>query len=211
MKFKVVGLIILALIILILFNYQNKEEQEEIMSLEFSTQKKVVMVIAFQGFQDFEYSETRRVLEESGMKIIVASSLKGEAQGKLGQKVTVDVIIDEVVPEEFDALVFIGGPGALEYVDNLSVHQLVQQTVSQDKVLAAICIAPEILAKAGVLKEKKATVWTSSIDQSPIEFLENEGAEYIDETVVVDGKIVTGNGPEAANEFGQKIVEALKQ
>lgn len=211
MKFKVVGLIILALIILILFNYRNKEQQEEIMSLEVSTQKKAVMVIAFQGFQDFEYSETRRVLEEAGIKIIVASSLKGEAQGKLGQKVTVDVIVDEVVPEEFDALVFIGGPGALEYVDNLSVHQLIQQTVNKDKVLAAICIAPEILAKAGVLKEKKATVWTSSIDQSPIEFLENEGAEYVDETVVVDGKIITGNGPEAANEFGQKIVEALRQ
>ncbi len=211
MKFKVVGLIILALIILILFNYQNKEEQEEIMSLEVSTQKKAVIVIAFQGFQDFEYSETRQVLEDAGIETIVASSLKGEAQGKLGQKVTVDMIVDEVVPEDFDALVFIGGPGALEYVDNLSVHQLIQQAVNKDKVLAAICIAPEILAKAGVLKGKKATVWSSSIDQDPVEFLKNEGAEYVEEPVVVDGKIVTGNGPEAATEFGQKIVEVLKQ
>jgi len=211
MKFKVIGLLILALIIIILFNYQNKEEQEEIMSLEVSTQKTAVIAIAFQGFQDFEYSETRQVLEDAGIETIVASSLKGEAQGKLGQKVTVDMIVDEVVPEDFDALVFIGGPGALEYVDNLSVHQLIQQAVNKDKVLAAICIAPEILAKAGVLKEKKATVWSSSIDQSPIEFLKNEGAEYVEKPVVVDGKIVTGDGPEAATEFGQKIVEVLKQ
>jgi len=211
MKFKVIGLLILALIIIILFNYQNKEEQEEIMSLEVSTQKTAVIIIAFQGFQDFEYSETRQVLEDAGIETIVASSLKGEAQGKLGQKVTVDMIVDEVVPEDFDALVFIGGPGALEYVDNLSVHQLIQQAVNKDKVLAAICIAPEILAKAGVLKEKKATVWSSSIDQSPIEFLKNEGAEYVEKPVVVDGKIVTGDGPEAATEFGQKIVEVLKQ
>ena len=77
--------------------------------------------------------------------------------------------------------------------------------------MAAICIAPEILAKAGVLKEKKATVWSSSIDQGPVEFLENEGAEHVEEPVVVDGKIITGNGPEAATEFGQKIVEVLRQ
>jgi len=210
MKFKVIGFLILALII-ILFIWQNNKEQEETMSLEISTQKKAVIVIAFQGFQDFEYSETRRVLEDAGIEIIVASSLKGEAQGKSGEKVTVDIIVDEVVPEDFDALIFIGGPGALEYVDNLSVHQLVQQVVSQDKVLAALCIAPEILARAGVLKEKKATVWSDSVDQSPIEFLENEGAKYVEEPVVVDGKIVTGNGPEAATEFGQKIVEVLRQ
>lgn len=211
MKFKVISLLILALMTITLFGCQNSKEQEEIMSLEVSTQKKAVIVIAFRGFQDFEYSETRQILEDAGIKTIIASSLKGEAQGKSGLRVTVDMIVDKVVPEEFDALVFIGGPGALEYVDNLSVHQLVQQTVSQDKVLAAICIAPEILAKAGVLKEKKATVWSSPIDQSPIEFLENEGAEYVDELVVVDGKIITGNGPEAATEFGQKIVEALGQ
>jgi len=211
MKFKVIGLLILALMTITLFGCQNSKEQEEIMSLEVSTQKKAVIVIAFQGFQDFEYSETRQVLEDADIKIIVASSLKGEAQGKSGQKVTVDMIIDEVVPENFDALIFIGGPGALEYVDNLAVHELVQQAVNKDKVLAAICIAPEILAKAGVLKEKKATVWSSSIDQNPIEFLENEGAEYIEKLVVVDGKIITGNGPEAATEFGQKIVEVLKQ
>jgi len=210
MRFKFISLLILALMTTILSGCQNSKKQEEIMSLEASTQKNAVIVIAFQGFQDFEYSKTRQVLEDAGIKIIVASSLKGEAHGKLGQKVTVDIIVDEIIIEEFDALVFIGGPGALEYVDSLSVHQLVQRAVSQDKVLAAICIAPEILAKAGVLKSKKATIWSSLIDQSPIGFLENEGAKYIEESVVVDGKIITANGPEAANEFGQKIIEALK-
>lgn len=196
---------------IILSGCQNSKEQEEIMSLEVLTQKNAVIVIAFQGFQDFEYSEIRQILEYAGIKIIIASSLKGEAQGKSGQKVTVDMIIDEVVPEDFDALVFIGGPGALEYVDNLSVHQLIQQAVNKDKVLAAICIAPEILAQAGVLKEKKATVWSDPVDKSTIEVLEKGGAEYLDQAVVVDGKIVTGNGPEAATEFGQRIVEVLNK
>ncbi len=211
MKYKVITLLILVLMIITLSGCQKNKNQEEKMSLEFSTQKKAVIVIAFQGFQDFEYSETRRVLEEANIKTIIASSLKGEAQGKMGQKVKVDMIVDEIILEEFDTLVFIGGPGALEYVDDSSVHQLIQQAVNQGKILAAICIAPEILAKAGILKEKKATVWSSLIDRTPVEFLENEGAEYVEKSVVIDGKIITGNGSAASTEFGQKIVEALRQ
>jgi len=76
MKFRVISLLILALMTITLFGCQNSKEQEEIMSLEVSTQKKAVIVIAFQGFQDFEYSETRQVLEDAGIKIIIASSLK---------------------------------------------------------------------------------------------------------------------------------------
>ena len=211
MKFKVISLLIIVLTAISLSGCLKTQEQEEIMPLEISTLKKAVMVIAFQGFQDFEYSETRRVLEAADIEIVVASSLKGDAQGKSGQSVTVDKVIDEVVPEDFDALVFIGGPGALEYVENSSAHQLAQQAVNKDKILAAICIAPGILAKAGVLKGKQATVWSDSVNKSTIEVLEKGGAEYLDQAVVVDGKIITGNGPEAAAEFGQKIVEALKQ
>ena len=211
MKYKVITLLMLVLMIITLSGCQKNKNQEEKMSLEFSTQKKAVIVIAFQGFQDFEYSETRRVLEEANIKTIIASSLKGEAQGKMGQKVKVDMIVDEIILEEFDTLVFIGGPGALEYVDNSSVHQLIQQAVNQGKILAAICIAPEILAKAGILKGKQATVWSDPVNKSTIEVLEKSGAEYLDQAVVVDGKIITGNGPAASTEFGQKIVEALRQ
>lgn len=181
------------------------------MPLELNSKKKVVLVVAYQGFQDSEYSETRDVLEKAGAEITVVSSLKGEAQGKLGQKLKIDKTLEEIKTEDFDALVFIGGPGALEYVDDSSAHQLAKETVSQDKILGAICIAPEILAKAGVLKNRKATVWSSAVDQSPIEFLKENGAEYVNQDVVADGNVITGNGPSAASEFGRKIAELLNQ
>jgi protease I len=67
-----------------------------------------------------------------------------------------------------------------------------------------------ILAKAGVLKDKKATVWTSSLDRGPVKILKENGAEFVNEKVVRDGKIITANGPAAATEFGEKILENLK-
>ncbi|MBL7141835.1 DJ-1/PfpI family protein [Patescibacteria group bacterium] len=209
MKFRSINLLIIFLVAISLSGCLKTQEQEEIMPAEFLPSKKAVLVIAYQGFQDFEYSETRRVLEKAGIEILIASSAKGSAQGKLGQSVTVDKTIDEVKVEDLDALVFIGGPGALAYVDDASAHQLARSAVAEGKVLAAICIAPEILAKAGVLKGKQATVWSSPVDQSPRKVLEEGGAEYLDQAVVVDEKIITGNGPSAASEFGQKIAEAL--
>ena len=210
MKFKAVSLLIIVLIAVSLSGCVKTKKQKKVMPLEISSQKKAVMVIAFKGFQDNEYSNTRHVLENANVKIVVVSSSKGEARGKLGQKVIISKTLDQVKLEDFDVLVFIGGPGALEYVNNSSALKLAQQTVKQNKILAAICIAPEILAKAGVLKGKRATVWSSLIDQTPIHVLKNGGAKYINEPVVVDKKIITGNGPEAALEFGEKIVEALK-
>ena len=83
--------------------------------------------------------------------------------------------------------------------------------MEKQKILAAICIAPAILAKAGVLEGKNATVWSSVLDKGPIKILEENGANYVEKDVVVDGNIITANGPQAASEFGRKIVEILKE
>lgn len=171
--------------------------------------KKAVLVIASQGFQDSEYAETKKELDQAGIETVVVSSIKGEARGKSGENVLIDRTLEEMEQENFDALIFIGGPGALEYVNDPVAHQLIKQSFEQKKLIAAICIAPEILAKAGVLKGKKATVWSSSIDQSPVKFLEESGAEYLDQMVVIDGNIITANGPAAASSFGKKIAETL--
>jgi protease I len=64
-----------------------------------------------------------------------------------------------------------------------------------------------ILAHANVLQGKKATVWHTSLDQRPVKELEKFGAEYINQNTGVDGKIITGNGPEQAQKFGQAIID----
>jgi len=172
---------------------------------------KVVEIIAFKDFRDEEYFVPKQILEEAGIEVKTASNQKGRAIGADGGEVEIDLLLSEVNPAELAAVVFIGGPGCLENLDNESSYKVVQETVAQGKILASICISPTILAKAGVLNGKKATVWSSPLDKGPVKILEDNGAIYQDRAVVVDGKIITGNGPGASREFGEKIVEVLTE
>ena len=111
---------------------------------------------------------------------------------------------------EFDALVFVGGPGAYAFIEDESVWQIIRQARNKGKLLAAICIAPAILAKAGVLQGKKATIWSSIMDKKSIKILQENGAEYLNKAIVQDGKIITANGPSAAKDFAETIVQMLR-
>ena len=95
-------------------------------------------------------------------------------------------------------------------LENQEFHGLAQGFFKTGKILAAICIAPALLAKAGVLQDKKATVWSGPMDKSPVNILKEGGAIYQNEDVVVDNNIITANGPEAAAKFGEALVRALK-
>jgi protease I len=170
---------------------------------------KALLIIAYDGYQDIEYGKTRQELEKVGIQVEVASTKLGEAKGKLGGRVFVDLLLEQVEVKKYDAIVFIGGPGAVSYQNDKLANKIIQETASAGRLLAAICIAPTVLAYAGVLKGKKATVWSSEDDKEPIKILENNGAEYLKKNVVVDGKIITANGPQAAEEFGMKIAENL--
>jgi len=172
--------------------------------------KKIVMIIAFRDFRDEEYFTPREILEKAGAEIKTASNKIGTAIGADGGEVGIDLLVSELNPAEFDAVVFIGGPGCLKNLDNEDSYKVAKETISQNKVLAAICISSTILAKAGVLQGKKATVWSSIMDKSAVKILKEKGAIYQDTPVVVDGKIITGSGPAAAKEFGEAIIKALQ-
>ena len=173
---------------------------------------KVLFIIAKKGFRDVEYFIPREILEKAGYTITVASNSKaGEtAIGADDGEVKIDLNYTKAKIDDFDAVIFIGGPGALENLDNAESYRLIQETVAKDKILGAICIAPAILAKVGVLKNKKATVWSSTFNKSGIEVLKNNSADYIGENVIQDGKIITANGPLVAKEFGEKLLSVLR-
>ena len=167
------------------------------------------MVIAFRDFRDAEYFVPKEILEKAGAKITTVSTKMGTAIGADGGDTEVDLLLENLNPVDFDAVVFIGGPGCLEYLDKEDSYRVARETIEKNKVLGSICVSPVILAKAGVLKEKRATVWSSPMDRGPVRILKENGAIYEDKDVVVDGKIITGNGPDAAEEFGKKLVEGL--
>lgn len=172
--------------------------------------KKIVMVIAFRDFRDEEYFVPKEILENAGAEVKVASNKYGNAFGADGGQVPVDYLVQDINLNNFDAVVFVGGPGCLENLDNENSYNLINETVSRNKLLAAICVSPAILAKAGVLKGKSATVWSSALDRSAIKILQDNGAVYKPDSVVATAKIITANGPDAAKEFANTLVENLK-
>lgn len=172
--------------------------------------RKVVFVIAFEDFRDREYFVPREILEKGDVEVKTISNKKGLAIGADGGEVEVDFLITEINPSDFDAVIFIGGPGCLKFLNNENSYRLISATLDTGKILASICISPVILAKAGVLENKRATVWHSTLDKSPIEALEQNGAEFVDQSVVQDSNIITANGPEVAEEFSNKILENLR-
>lgn len=168
--------------------------------------KKIAMIVAFRDFRDEEYFIPKQVLESAGSEITNISTSLGKAIGKLGGDAEVNVLLEELKVEDYDAVLFIGGSGAAKFIDNKDCHRVARETVDKNKILGAICIAPAILAKAGVLIRKKATVWSSNMDKSAVKILENNGAIFQSDSVVTDGKIITANGPNVAKKFAEAII-----
>ncbi len=167
--------------------------------------KKVVMIIANQNYRDEELEEPLELFRTAGVEVKIASNSISPARGMLGGTANPDMLIDDVRPADFDAVVFVGGSGSSIYWDDKRAHEIATGALKSGKVLGAICIAPVTLANAGVLKGKKATVWSSEGNR-----LEQKGAIYTRSGVEVDGSIVTADGPTSATKFGKAILEKLK-
>ena len=167
--------------------------------------KKVAMFIAFQDFRDEEYIEPKKILEAQGIKVDTVSSAKGKACGKFGVIAEVDKVISEINAPDYDALCLVGGMGCLEHLDNGPVYDIFRQAFNENKLIGSICISPVILAHAGILKGKKATVWPDGADE-----LKAAGAIYTGADIEMDGKIITANGPAPAKEYAKKLIQELK-
>ena len=167
--------------------------------------KKVALIIGKQGFRDEEYFHPKEVLERNNIQVVTVSSIRGKCIGKLGGIANSDMTIDEIKVSDFDAIFFIGGPGAAEYFDSPVAHKILNEIALTDKIFGAICIAPTTLANAGVLKGKKSTGFPDA-EEAVI----NGGGIWTAKNVEVDGNLITANGPQSAYEFGEMIVEKLK-
>jgi protease I len=174
------------------------------------TGKRVAIVVA-NGFEQVEMTSPREALEEAGAETylisIEDSRVKGWKHTDWGDTFAVDVPIDEAEPEDFDALLLPGGvmnPDKLRR-DERAV-EFVRQFFEEGKPVAAICHAPWTLIDAGVVEGRHVTSYPSLRAD-----LENAGAVWTDEEVVVDQGLVTSRKPEDLPAFNAKMLEEIAE
>ena len=173
--------------------------------------KKVLMIIAHENFRDEELNVPFKQFLGEGIDVTVASPVKGTATGMFGATFDVQYSLDEVNEADFDAVVFVGGMGTPSVRASERAVEIAKNSVNH-KVLSAICWAPTILAKAGVVNGKKVTVWLGDDPEYGMKtskVMENAGATFVNKEVVTDGNLVTGNGPNAAEKFAAAVMEKL--
>ena len=163
---------------------------------------KAVLFLAT-GFEDVEVAGIIDTLSRGGVEVVIAGLQAGAIEGKYRINVVPDIAIDDIELEKYDAVILPGGyPGYANLGADSRVLDSVKKAFEIGVFVAAICGAPSVLAKAGILKGKKATIY-------PGMEAELIGAKPSNERVVVDGTVVTSQGPGTALEFGVKLVEIL--
>jgi protease I len=169
----------------------------------------VLLIIAPSGFNDDEYSKVRAILETAGYAVVVASRSLDLADGDYGLvQAQPSVVLADTNMTDYDAAVFIGGRGSTVYWDDAEAHRIAREAAGNEKVLAATSIAPVILARAGVLDGKQATVYDPATHCPE---LEAGGARCTGERVQRDGRIVTARLEQAADQFAETIVQVLQE
>lgn len=173
---------------------------------------KRVAVLMTDGVEQEEYIRPRRFLEEHGAKVtLVAPKPAGERiQGfnhmTPGDKFTVELDVRDARPIEFDALLLPGGVANPDRL-RLSIEAItfIREFAREDKPIGAICHGPWTLIDAGIAKAKHVTSWPSLQED-----LRNAGAEWTDDEVVVDGKLVTSRKPDDIPAFNQALLKELQ-
>ncbi len=168
----------------------------------------ILMIIAQNGFRDEELLVPKEIIEHAGHQVKIASLNRLTATGMLGATVHPDFAVHEVNPDFFDSVVVVGGAGTSMLVKNNDTIRIVREIAQKGKLVAGICLAPMVLAKAGVLVDRQATVFRT---KESVAMLKANGALYKDQPLIVDENVVTADGPSSASIFGKKIVEMLKK
>ncbi len=169
----------------------------------------VLLIIASKDFVPTVYHDTKKAIAAAGFPVVTASDKTGNAIGKDGSKVPVEISVDMIDSNNYAGIFFIGGPGAIEHLDNSISYKIAQEMFSQNKPIGAICIATRILAKSGILHGKYATGWNED-GKLPQLYEENKVIYLPAEKVVVDGIVITATDPSVAHDFGEHIVEMLQ-
>lgn len=170
-----------------------------------------VAVLMTDGVEQVEYTEPRKYLEQLGVQVTLVSpkrageDVQGFNHDQPGDKFKVEMSVSEARPADFDALLLPGGErNPAELRKNAEAIRFIKEFGDEDKPIAAICHGPWALIEAGIAESKHLTSWPEIQDD-----LRKAGAEWTDEEVVVDGKLITSRKPDDIPAFNNALMKEL--
>jgi len=166
--------------------------------------KKVLMVLAPQGFDFTEYDVVRRVLEARGLRVHVAAPEVGTVVGDGGRTTRSTVRLGDVKYWDYDAIVFIGGSGARRLAETEAATKLAKD--AEYKILGGIGLGTLVLARASVVKGKRLTG-----DPGTAEVVRRQEGLYTGQPIEVSDKTVTARGGRYAEAFAQALIRVLEK
>jgi protease I len=169
-----------------------------------------VLIVATDGFEEWELFGPREILQKRGAEVVLASLKLDPIQATVhddpGKTIRPDITMDEASADDFDALVL---PGGVRNPDHLRLHdnviELIKDFDRQGKAIGAICHAPWLLVEADLLRGRTATSWPSIRTD-----LRNAGARLVDEPAVTDGNIVTSRNPRDVEAFTMAVIDLIE-
>lgn len=162
----------------------------------------MIYVLLADGFEEIEALTPIDILRRCGAEVLTAGVLGKSVCGSHNITVEADILIDDVKKEDMSCLIVPGGPGYTNIEESEKAVELIKFANENNILLCAICAAPSILGKLGILEGKKATCF-------PGYEQDLKDAEVLEDKAVADGNIITGKGAGAASEFGFLIAENM--
>jgi protease I len=169
-----------------------------------------VLIVATDGFEEWELFGPRQILRERGAEVVLASPTLDPIQATVhddpGKTIRPDLTVDQANADDFDALILPGGVRNPDHLRaNARVIQLIRDFAARGKPVAAICHGPWLLVEADLLRGRTATSWPSIRTD-----LRNAGAKVVDKAVAADGNIVTSRKPDDVEPFTDAVIRLVE-
>ena len=169
-----------------------------------------ILIVASDGFEEWELFGPRQMLLKSGAEVVLASPMRDPIQATVhddpGKTIRPDLTLDEANADDFDALILPGGVRNPDHLRmNVKAIALIQRFNEQGKPVAAICHGPWLLVEADLLRGRTATSWPSIRTD-----LRNAGATVVDEAAVTDGNLITSRNPQDVEEFTKAVIDLIE-
>ena len=157
------------------------------------------------GFEEIETTNIVDVLRRCGVEVTIAGTEPHAISGAHGMRLISDILIEDSNVEDFEAVICPGGsPGYVNLRKNSRVLAMIQEAFNANKLVAAICAAPAVLADSGILRNRNCTIYPGMEKE-----LKKGGGKPSKDLVVEDGNIITSQGPATALLFAFRIAERL--